>query len=140
MTKYFAVAAMSISLLTAALPAFAFLPFGGRIVAEIPCKNGVLLALSPPTPGFYLLPPPPAARVYAFFLPIIPNWVLGLAVPGGVCACPSPHCEIAAVAGAIGGLALAGPVGAVIGAAVGIGATTLPAQATIIMVGTSGGG
>lgn len=108
--------------------AYAVLPLGGKVLAMSICVNGKLLVLSPPTPGPYLFPfvPPP---LLLGFPPIIASWVLGLAIPGGACICPRGGCELLALAGFI----LAGPIGAAIGA----GASTIPALGTFFLIGTT---
>ena len=119
----------------AALP---FGPFGGRVIAEVACLNGILLAIGPPTPGLYLLPP--TAAIFSWYAPIIPNWVLGTSFPGGTCHCPSDGCVIKVAKAAVltvVGFVIAGPVGAFIGGAVGTLSGDVPANATIIMIGTS---
>lgn len=113
------------------------LPFGGKILAETVCKNGVLLLVPLPIPGLYLLPPPPAAIIYRYGLPILSNNVLGLASPGGACVCPTGGCEVAVAAGVIIGAVLGGPIGAIIGGLIGFGGTTIPALGTVRIIGTS---
>ena len=131
--KKFTVFLVIAAVLSLALTAHAAVPvlsiFGGPVLAKIICKNGSLLIVGPPGPGAFLLLPPPASVLFPFFFPVPPNFVLGGATLGGVCACPTGGCEALAVAGFV----LGGPIGAAIGAA----ASTIPADGTIRVVGTS---
>lgn len=81
--------------------------FGGFAFNQIFCANGILLFVGPPRGGTFMYSP--GAQLRARFAPFAGHWVLGLASPGGACVCPSGNC----LAGAI------------------------PAQGTIVIVGTN---
>lgn len=70
-------------------------PVGGFVYNQIFCANGTLLFVGPPRGGLYMYSGGP---LYARYTPFVGHWVLGLAFPGGACACPNGNCE----AGAIG--------------------------------------
>ena len=57
--------------------------FGGIILSSSPCTNGILLLVSPPVGGLFLLPL--GARLYPHFSVKPGSWVLGNYVPTGVC-------------------------------------------------------
>jgi len=65
------------------------LGFGGRITAIKPCLEGLMLTISPPSPGVYLLPY--AARLYLWHVIRPGVWLLGKRSPGGRCTF---HCGI----------------------------------------------
>ena len=71
-------------------------PFGGRIFFFIPCANGTLYYIGPPSNGFFMYMYG-VARLYARFQLIIPNYVLGNYFPGGVCICPYNNCYAGAI-------------------------------------------
>ncbi len=59
-------------------------PFGGRIIAVTPCINGLMVILGPPTPMRLMYPI--GAVSFPYGPPRTPGqWILGKAVPGGVC-------------------------------------------------------
>ena len=72
------------------------IPFGGRVIIEIPCTCNLhfdtLLVVGPPVGGEYILSP--LSRVYKYYKPFPPNWVLGLAEDFKVCMVGlPPFCE-----------------------------------------------
>lgn len=62
---------------------YAFIGFGGNIIAVTPCSVGVLLVVGPPRGGVFLLPP--GAKIYPFFSIKPGSWVLGAYAPVGTC-------------------------------------------------------
>lgn len=84
-------------------------PFGGQITYMQICCNGILLTLTPPTPGLYMVYWAfLASPLFYMFHTLHPGvWLLGLYVPPGVCL-TGAYC-----------------------------ATTIPAIGSIIMAGTS---
>ncbi len=62
-----------------------FTPFGGRVIATLPCTCGAstLITVGLPRPGTFLITP--ASRVYKNYRPIPGRWVLGIA--GGFAPC-----------------------------------------------------
>jgi len=80
---------------------------GGMIKNIVFCANGKLLYIGPPRAGAFLFTP--ATRLYKWGILRPGAWVLGTASPGGACVCPYGDCKL----------------------------PPLPAQGTIIMMGTS---
>lgn len=62
-----------------------FTPFGGRVLATIPCtcSASTMITVGLPRPGTFILTP--ASRIYKNYLPIPGRWVLGIAT--GVSPC-----------------------------------------------------
>jgi hypothetical protein len=86
----------------------ATLTFGGQIGRIIRCANGLWFSVGSPKPATLMLSP--GSRVYPMGIFRTGVWAKGLASPGGSCSCPNGNCQ----------------------------ATSIPAQGTIIMVGTGG--
>jgi len=66
--------------------AFAIIPFGGTILKTVPCLNGLLLIVGPPRGGPYLFTL--GSILYLNYSLKEGSWVLGVAVPGGICILP----------------------------------------------------
>lgn len=62
------------------------LGFGGRITSIKFCFEGLMLTLSPPSPGTYLFSY--GTRLYAFYMIRPGVWLLGKRRPGGRCSFP----------------------------------------------------
>ncbi len=73
------------------------LPFGGRIIAVVPCTNGILVTVSPPWPGMFMFEF--AATVpfayYQFYRP--GPAIKGTYFAGGSCILPPPAPPIPAM-------------------------------------------
>ena len=92
--------------------ALAIIPVGGPILGVFYCCNGIGLTIGAPRPGFFLYPW--GAPLYPFYNITMPGpYVLGRAIPGGVCMDPDtiipPPCTV-----------------------------EIPTLGTFVMVGTSG--
>jgi hypothetical protein len=69
-----------------AYAAIGFLPFGGRVLATIPCTcspGSALVTVGPPRGGLFMKVP--VTRTYQYYKVLPPSWVLGLA--SGYAAC-----------------------------------------------------
>ena len=65
----------------------AIIPFGGNILMVTPCSctAGYLIKVGPPVPGVFIYQPG-VSILYPLFQIYRPGpWVLGFALPGGVC-------------------------------------------------------
>ena len=83
------------------------LPFGGPILSVGYCCNGTTITVGPPRPGYFLITA--GSILYPYYNVYTPGpYVLGTAVPGGVCA-QIPYCFV-----------------------------TIPTTGTVTMVGSSG--
>ena len=77
--------------------ALAIIPVGGPILSSFACCNGLLLTIGAPRAGAFLYPW--GAALYPFYNITMPGpYVLGRAIPGGVCMNPDtivpPPCTV----------------------------------------------
>lgn len=72
---------------------------GGIVGSVLPCINGKLIFVGPPTPGRFMVVP--GSIVYPFRSLRSGAWVLGLASPGGSCVTPDAPPKIIPAKGTV---------------------------------------
>ncbi len=80
------------------------IPFGGRIVAIVPCVCSANLLVVVADPRGVLLPltiQPGVTLLYAYFKPLPPANTVGKFIPGGLCLIPATPCAPIPSAGTI---------------------------------------
>jgi len=77
-------------------------PVGGKIFAkyECACSGGFVIFVGPPRPGVFLIQPG-VSRLFKGFSPVVGAWVVGNAIPGGVCSALSTVCFPISIQGTI---------------------------------------